>query len=838
MNVPLSWLKDYVDIDLPLDELARVLTGAGLEVDEITLVGLPMPQSEQHEFKFKGLTWERDKFVVAQIDEVMPHPNADRLVLCRLNDGSQDLVVLTGAPNLYPYKGQGQLAKPLKVAYAREGAQLYDGHQPGQNITTLKRAKIRGVESFSMVCSEKELGISDDHDGVIILDDDATTGMPLVDYMGDAVFTISILPNMIRNACMIGIAREIAAQTGKVLKMPTRKLEVKGTPIDGAVSIQITDSELNPRFTLGLVRGVSAKPSPYWVQRRLRLAGMRAINSMVDATNYIMLETNHPMHAFDYDVLVKRAGGKTPTIITRSARQGEHLTTLDNIDRELDAFTILVTDTAGSLSLAGVMGGLESEITESTTNVLLEAATWNFINSRRTVAAQRLISEAGYRFARGIPSETIEDALSLCLDRMALWSGGAIAKGLVDNYPKKLKPNVVTFTPSDVRRLLGIDLSAVEISRLLERLEFKCKVEENILHVTAPIHRLDIGEDVIGIADVIEEVARLYGYDNIPATRLGDMLPPQKTNILQEGEDRIRNLCINLGLQEVITYRLTSPEREGRLPGVGNDYVRLQNPIAPERSVMRRSVLAGVLEVLEKNMRLRNRFELFEIGPIFLPQEGEILPAEPVRLGIVMSGVRLPLTWDQKESPNLDFYDLKGVLQGLFNGLHIPDIVFETAEHPAFHPGKCARVRSGSQELGIFGELYPLVKEKFDFGNPAVLAADLDASAILDAVPVRYDAAPVPIFPPVLEDLALVVDEVMPAQQVAEAIRAAGGKLVVDVRLFDIFRSEQIGMNKKSLAYGITYQATDKTLTDGEVTKIRQRIIRALDLELGAKLRG
>ena len=601
MKVPLSWLKDYVDIDLPLDELAKTLTGAGLEVDEITLVGLPMPQSQQHEFKISGLTWEHDKFVVAQINEVMPHPNADRLVLCKLSDGVQDLVVLTGAPNLYPYKGQGPLVKPIKVAYAREGARLYDGHQPGQVVTTLKSIKIRGVDSFSMVCSEKELGISEDHEGVIILDDDAPTGMALVDYMGDAVFTISILPNMIRNACMVGLAREIAAQTGKQLRVPLCKMSVDGEPIAGAVEIEITDPDLNPRFTVGLVRSVNAKPSPYWVQRRLRLAGMRPINSMVDATNYIMLETNHPMHAFDYDVLVRRADGKIPTIITRAARQGEHLTTLDNVERELDSFTVLVTDTAGSLSLAGVMGGLESEITESTTNVLLEAATWNFINTRRTVAAQHLPSEAGYRFARGIPSDTIEDALSLCLERMAQWSGGRVAAGFVDSYPKKQVRHVVSVTPDDVKRILGIDLSPAEIVRLLERLEFKCQVENNCVRVTPPKHRLDIGQDIIGIADVLEEVARIYGYDNIQPTRLSDTLPLQKSNLVLEGEEALRNLCIGAGMQEVITYRLTSPEREERLPGIGHDYVRLQNPIAPERSVMRRSVLAGVLEVLERN---------------------------------------------------------------------------------------------------------------------------------------------------------------------------------------------------------------------------------------------
>ncbi len=358
MKVPLSWLKDYVDIDIPLPRLAHLLTMTGLEVDSIQLVGLPTPTQEQQEFKVTGLSWDPEKIIVARIDEVMPHPNADRLVLCRLNDGKDELIILTGAPNLYSYKGQGPLEKPLKVAYAREGSQIYDGHQPGQVLTTLKRAKIRGIESFSMVCSEKELGISDEHEGIIILDDDAPTGVPLVDYMGDAVFEISILPNMIRNACIVGIAREIAAITGKPLRKPQKTIQPVQPSIRGKAAIEILEPSLNPRFVLGLVRNVTPQPSPYLVQRRLRLAGMRPINSIVDATNYVMLELGEPLHSFDYDVLVKRADGKAPTIITRTAHPGEKLTTLDGVERNLDDFTVLVCDTAAELKIAGDLGPL------------------------------------------------------------------------------------------------------------------------------------------------------------------------------------------------------------------------------------------------------------------------------------------------------------------------------------------------------------------------------------------------------------------------------------------------------------------------------------------------
>ncbi|NPV86457.1 MAG: phenylalanine--tRNA ligase subunit beta [Anaerolineae bacterium] len=846
MKIVLSWLRDFVDIDMPLDQLARLLTMAGLEVEEVRLVGLPMPPMEKHEFKFTGLSWDADKIVVAQINEVMSHPNADRLVLCKLWDGQQEHIVLTGAPNLFPYKGQGSLSAPLKVAYAKEGARIYDGHQSGQVLTTLKRAKIRGVESYSMVCSEKELGISDEHEGVIILDDDAPTGMPLVEYMGDAVFEISILPNMIRNACHLGVAREIAALTGKPLRMPVSKMPADGPSIEDQVRIEITDPSLNPRFVFGLIRGVRSQPSPYWVQRRLRLAGMRPINSTVDATNYVMLEINQPLHAFDYDVLVQRAGGKPPTVITRPAYPGEKLTTLDNVERTLDPFTIMVTDTAGALSLAGVMGGLESEITENTQNVLLEGATWNFVNIRRTVAAQRLPSEAAYRFSRGIHPALAMQGVQLCLDRMAQWSGGQIASGFVDAYPEPLVDPRVVITTEDVQRSLGIHLSAEQVADLLSRLEFTCQVEGERITVQTPPHRLDIGQGVVGVADLIEEIARIYGYDNIPASRLADTLPEQKGNPSLEMEEKIKDILVGLGLQEVITYRLTSPEREARLlpPGLSlgdvSYYVRLQNPIAADRCVMRRSLLSSVLEVLEHNIRLRDHLAFFEIGPVYIPQQDELLPDEKPQLVIVLSGCRDLPSWDQPEVQMMDFYDLKGIIESLLGGLCVQDVKYEPSDDPVFHPGKCARILVGDADIGVFGELHPLIMERFDFesaGSP-VLAAEIDFDALLYAIPSRREIKPVPLFPPVLEDIAVVVDEDISSDRVMAVIVETGGALLTDVRLFDVYRGEQVGQGKKSLAYKLTYQAPDRTLTDAEATRIRQRIIDALGEQLDAQLRG
>ena len=853
MEVPLTWLKEYVDIDLSVEELAKLLTMLGLEVEGIRLVGIGLKASnssshlksieEKHEFPISGIIWPAEQLVVAQVDEVMPHPNADRLILCRLQDGTQEHTVLTGAPNLFEYKGKGILKAPLKVAYAREGAELYDGHQPGQVLTTLKRMKIRGVDSYSMICSEKELGISDEHEGVILLDKDAPTGMPLCDYMGDVILSVKILPNMIRNACMLGMAREISAATKKPLRKPQTSLPASGPSIKGCIEIQITDPKLNPRFVIGLVQDARPLPSPYQVQRRLKLAGVRPINSIVDATNYVMLEIGEPLHAFDYDVLVKRAGGKTPTIITRSAKPGEKLTTLDGVERKLDDFTILVTDSAGALSLAGVMGGQESEVTENTRNVLLEGASWNFTNIRRTVAAQRLPSEASYRFSRGIHPALAEYGVRLGMDRIAQWSGGQIAADLVDAYPLPQHDPQVKLNPKDIKDLLGITLTTKQIVEFLQGLEFTCKVEGDTITAQAPPHRLDIGEGVVGRSDLMEEIVRSYGYDKIPSTRLADELPPQHSNPLLEREQRAQDILASLGLQEVITYRLTTPESANRLYPTNADiktpeYVEIQNPITPERRVMRHSLLESVLEILEKNWRQSERLAMFEIGPVYIPRENQVLPDELVWLAIAMTGNRYPSAWDQKESPWLDFFDLKGIVETFLKRLQVKEYEIRPAEHISFNPGKCAQLFIGNKKIGTFGELHPLVKEHYDLPECPLLAAKFDLHLLLSIVPDRYEVTALPTFPSVLEDLAVIVTEATPSKKVMEIIHKAGGKLLSAVRLFDIYRGDQVGAGRKSLAYSLTFQAPDRTLNTAEVGKLREQIIKYLVKDLDAQIRS
>ncbi len=853
MDVPLSWLRDYVRLTLEPAALAARLTFAGLEVEDIASIGLPALPGRSAE----GLPWDPEKIVVGEVREVMPHPNADRLVLCRLFDGSKEQTVLTGASNLFPYKGRGPLAQPLKVAYAREGASLYDGHASGRVVTTLKPMKIRGVESSSMICSEKELGLSEEHEGVMILDAEAPTGAPLVEVLGDRVFSVKINPNMARAASMVGIAREVAALTGQKLRQPSYTLRGSGPPLRGRLRLEIRRPDLNPRFTAALIREVKIGPSPEWMQRRLRRAGMRPINNVVDITNYVMLETGQPLHAFDWEVLQRRAGSAPVAIHTRLAEAGERVTTLDGIVRVLEDYMILVCDARGPLSIAGVMGGAELEVTESTTAILLEGAAWDFISIRRAVQALRLPSEASYRFSRGVhPAMTVR-AVGRAASLMAEVCQGVVARDVVDAYPRKAARVTVDLPLARVEAMLGAIIPEREVVRILERLEFGVEARPaasagrgrrtsraeapRVLHVTVPDHRLDIGPGVVGQADLIEEVARVYGYERIPEAQLATLLPPQRDNPGLDREEAVRDLLVQAGLQEVITYRFTSPGREAQLDPAGealdrSQYVEIANPVGPDRNVLRRSLLSSVMEVAARQVGERPRVGVFEIGPVFQPK-GEDLPEEPLRLAIVLSGLREPAHWSSAASTPMDFYDLKGILEALTHGLHVGDVTLTESPHPSFHPGKCAGLTVAGRALGALGELHPLVAQRFGFTQP-VLAADIDVQALLDSLPARFTVSAIPNLPPVLEDLALIVAEEVLAGRVMEVMRTAGSPLLREVRLFDVYRGAQAGEGKKSLALSLTYQAEDRTLTDGEVAEVRARIIRALEGAFGARIRS
>jgi phenylalanyl-tRNA synthetase beta chain len=847
MRVPISWLRDYVDVTLSVEALAEKLTIAGLEVKEIEYIGIAGGRDVER------LVWDREKLIMGHILEVKQHPDADRLVLATVHyGGSENEIAVTGAPNLFQYVDQGDISHlQLYSPFALEGAVLYDGHKQGQAKMTLRGRNLRGIFNRSMLCSEKELGLSDDHEGILILEGEYTPGIPVQDVLGDAVLDIEIIPNIARAASIVGVAREVAALTGQKVREPDYDVVQSGPPVAGQVVISSEKPALNPRFVAILIEGVEQKPSPPWMQRRLKLAGQRPLNVVVDISNYVMLEMGQPNHTFDFDVLRRRADQYNPDgpvhIVTRLPHEGETLTTLDGEKRQLLPFNILVTDPAGNLSLGGIMGGLESEISDTTRNVLLEAAAWNFMNIRRSATALKLNSEAGFRFSRGVhPSQALLGARRAA-ELMRRLAGGTVRQGIIDYYPMPPEVTPVGLTAAEVRRLGGVDLSQEEIGRYLEALQFTVTVQGDRLWVTSPDHRLDIE----GSHDLVEEVLRMYGYDRIPSGEMSDRLPPQRNNEELEREEQIKDSLVQLGLQEIITYRLTTPAREARLiprsAALSPDdrpYVTLANPITVDRVAMRHSLLASVLEVVAANSRFSEQIALFELGHIYLASEegpgpNGALPDELRRLALVLTGLRQPEQWqEQGERESFDFFDLKGILEALFADLRLAAVSFAAATHPSCRPNRTARILLNGSQIGYAGELHPLVVENFEIRSETpVLVAELDLEQILRHVPDYFDIEPISNYPAVREDIALLVDKRVAAAEVAAVIRRSGGPLLKEVALFDLYEGTRIPAGKKSLAYHLTFQSPAKTLTDKEVGKSRQRIVDQLARQLGAKLR-
>ncbi len=832
MRVPISWLKDYVDIPIPVKELAERLTLAGLEVETIEYIGLPEA----------NLPWDPEKIVVGEIRAVHYHPNADRLVLAEVEYGGPEReIVVAGPPSLLAMRGQDDLH--LKVAFAMQSARLYDGHAEGWRIMKLKKAKIRGVSSRAMVCSEKELGISDEHEDIIYLPDDAPVGTPLAEYLGDAMLELDIKGPFGHLYSILGIAREAAA----LLNLPLRRdaLEVlkqhpaELTPATDYLDLEIADPDLCPRYSAAFIQGVKVKPSPFWMQMRLRRAGMRPINNIVDITNYVMLESGQPLHAFDYHVLRPRPSDDRPAIIVRRAHPGEQMETLDGELRTFDGEMLLITDGGGPVAVAGVMGGLESEVTEATTDVLLEAANFNFLNVRRTSRLLGLTSDASQRFGRRVDPELTVKAAARAAHLMAELGGGVVVPVIGDLYPGRQPRQVIEFDPAYAARVLGVEIPTDEIVRILTSLEFHVQppvyqsTNLPIYRVTVPSHRLDVTRPI----DLVEEVGRIWGYDRFPTTLLRDELPPQRANPRLEGTERVRDLLVGCGLDEVITYSLVPfpPPWGGTEGGKG---LRVLNPLSAERAHLRQTLLPSLLYTTRENLRFLDRLAVFEIGAVYLPVEGQTLPDEPLRLGMVMTGPREARSWlEGQDSAPMGFYDLKGVVETLLAGLGLEG-TFEPGDHPAFHPGRCSQVSVGDVVMGVMGELHPLVQEAFDLPAQAVGALEFDLEALLAQVSAMRTMQSIPRFPSVSQDLAVIVGEDLPAQKIQEAIAEAGGKLLSQVELFDLYRGEQIPPGKKSLAYSLTYQAEDRTLTDAEVAKVQERIVRRLAQELGAELRA
>ncbi len=806
MKVSLKWLKEYVDIHLPPADLAEKLTMAGLEVKGMEVI---------------GGSWEN--IVVGQIIAINPHPNADRLTLPTVDLGTEKETVVCGAPNLRVGD---------KVAFARVGAQLIDGHT-GQ-LSTLKSAKIRGVVSSGMVCSEKELGISDRHEGIMVLPDNAPVGVALGDYLGDAILNLDITPNRPDCLSVIGIAREVAALTGQSLHLAEVAPDLIGgeeaaSPVEQQIAVEILAADLCPRYCASLITGVKVAESPGWMQQRLLACGMRPISNIVDVTNYIMLEYGQPLHAFDYD----RIKGKK--IIVRRAGNGESMVTLDGVERVLSGDMLVIADEERSVAVAGVMGGANSEVTEETTSILLEAASFNPASIHYTGRILRLPSEACMRFERGIRPELTLPALKRATQLMAQLGGGKAARGLVDVYPGKLEPEPILLSTSEVKRLLGVDFSLEQIVDTLTSLGFDCKQAGSAsgVLVTAPYWRSDIHLAV----DLIEEIARITGYDRIPTTMLSQPIPRQNPEPIIGLKREMRHRLTGYGFQEVITYSLTSLEMLNKMSPEPHSLkpkpLRVANPMTVEQEYLRPNLRANLLAALSANRRHEDGgIRLFELGRVYLPRPMD-LPDEREVLCSLLSGPRLEKSW-QGGDELIDFFETKGVVEGLLSQLGV-EASFEECSDESLSSPKQVAIVVGANRVGVVGELHPKVLESFEIAEPAYLF-EIDLVTLLPFTVAHKMFKPIPRFPAVVRDIALVVDAEIVHQKVLDTIKSF--PLIEQVALFDVYSGEQVPRGKKSLAYRLTFQSPAHTLTDEEVNGVQQQILNKLSHELGAVLRG
>jgi phenylalanyl-tRNA synthetase beta chain len=802
MLVSLKWLSDYVPITMAPKDLAERLSIAGAKVERIIS---------------RGDTWEGIR--VAEVLAVNPHPNADRLRLVTINAGADfQPTVVCGAPNV---------AVGLHVAFAPEGTRLRDGHTG--EWTTLKASKIRGVESAGMVLSERELGLSEDHSGIVELPDDAPVGEALREYYGDTIFELEVTPNRPDHMSMLGIAWEVAAQTHMKVKEPERVYPESGTQtVSQKASVTIEAKDLCPRYLAGVVERVKLGPSPQWMQERLVAAGMRPINNIVDITNYVMLETGQPLHAFD---LRKVSGNK---IIVRRAKAGERIRTIDDVDRELTADMLVIADAKAPIAVAGVMGGGESEVGEGTTSILLEAANFDPISVRRTSNALGLRSEASMRFEKGLHPELAAVAARRAMALLVEHTGGRAAKGLIDTYPAKRPDTRVVVTRRRIEQVLGLDLPTTTVRTALTDLGFGSRwVPPDRYVVRAPYWRTDVTQ----ADDVVEELARVTGYDKLESLQLAGSMPVPEDNPLRDLREKLRDAAVAAGLQEILTYPLTSPETLLKVtpPEIMEVHppLRLDNPMNQEQSVMRTSLRASVLQTVASNLR-RNRgtVAVFESAHAYLTR-AEDLPDERELIVGAVAGMREGRWGEALEEP-IDFFDAKGLLEETLERAGIAGL-FRAGEEFSLLRGRTAAVVAGEDRAGVFGQVHPQVAAQFEIDVPVYLF-ELDVEKLLAASKGTVQHQAQSRFPAVIQDIALLIDTTVPAADVTRAI--AGSALVTDVQLFDVFEGAPLPEGKRSLAYQVHFQSLEKTLTDEDVAQARNRIVRRLQHEFGAELRG
>ena len=803
MRVTLDWLKEFVDFDLTPEELADRLTMAGLEVDAIERIG-------------EGID---DRVVVGKVISVERHPNADKLKICHVDVGAQKLQVVCGAPNVR----EGMLA-PMALI----GSNLPIG-------MTLKVAKIRGVESYGMLCSERELGLSEDASGLMELPEELPVGMRLNEALNlpTVVIEFDLTPNRPDCLSVYGIAREISAITGNPLRPIEINLIEQGPPVEEVTSVLIEDPDLCPRYTARVILDVKIAPSPWWMRWRLNAVGLRPINNVVDITNYVLMELGHPLHAFDYRKLEENR------IVVRRAKDGEELVTLDGELRKLRSDMLVIADARKPVALAGIMGGEDSEVTDRTTEVLLESAYFNPVSIRKTSKALGMHTEASHRFERGTDIEGLVTASARAAQLMAEIAGGTICRGMADAYPKKRTRFHIKFRPQRCNYLLGTEISTEEMEDIFRRLKFKTLREpDGTISVEAPSFRPDIEREV----DLVEEVARIYGYDKIPTFMPFGEVPEAEPNLRERLRNIARKVMLGSGLSEAVNYSFYDPGWFDMILLPEDDprrrTVKLRNPLSREQSVMRTTLVPSLLENVSWNIRHQVRqVKLFELARTFWPKSDhpEELPLEREMLGGVLSGTMSAGTWcDPEREP--DFFDLKGIVEELLDGFGVKEAKFIRSEEPFLHPGRSADLIVGGEKVGILGEVHPDVLERWDIPQRVYLF-ELDFDLLCEVSDLSRRFTPIPQYPKLTRDIALLVRSDLPSEEVTEIIRSFS-PLISSVRLFDLYEGDRIPEGLKSLAYTIDFVSPERTLTDQEVDEELRRLLRTLEERVGAKLRG
>jgi phenylalanyl-tRNA synthetase beta chain len=792
MKVSLNWLKDCVEIRMGLKELTNLLTMAGLEVEGATSVG-------------EGL----EKVVVAEIQSIRRHPNADRLSLVEAKTDRETFSIVCGATNIK----EGQ-----RVPLALVGARLPNGVE-------IKRSKIRGVASDGMLCSETELGLGQDASGIMILPGSLPAGVELGEALGlkDTVLDISITPNRPDCLCVIGVAREIAALTHQRVRYPASSLMSRGEEIHQKTSVTILDQDLCPRYVARMIEEVKIGPAPRWMSNRLERVGIRSINNVVDVTNYVMMEYGQPLHAFDFELL---EGGR---IVVRRAKEGEEFITLDGVKRTLDGEMLMICDAAKPVAIAGVMGGLNSEIKEDTKRVLLESAYFNPTGIRTTSRKLGLETEAAYRFGRGIDYGGCLAAANRAAQLIQELAGGRVVEGVADAYPVPIHPSPIRLNVEKVRQILGTEVSAAQARNYLEGLGLEVRgTDGDVLAVTPPSFRGDLEREI----DLIEEVARLDGYEKIPLTLPKG--PPSSEGRSKEFvvERKAIDALLYHGYHEVITYSFTSPASWDRLGLPSDDprrqHLRIVNPLTEDFSVMRTTLIPGLMETARYNVsRKISNLKLFEFRKVFLPQEGEKLPKEVKCLAGLAMGFDRDPHWALSPRP-VDFYDIKGCVEDLLDSLQIRGAAFGKAEDvPYLHPGKASKVVLDHEVLGVLGEVHPQVLGHYEVQG-AVYLFELDFSKMVKWAGEERRFQPLPKFPAIYRDLSVVVDKDLEVERIMETIRGFRQPYVGEVTVFDLYQGPPIPEGKKGVSYRIRYQANDRTLTDEEVNRYHEELFSRL----------